>query len=308
MVELFQFLSYVILFFVIKTPIQGYLQCGTAKAVVTSLVALLILYLLASWVEIIGIVRNITMPVIWLYFMGTLVMPGIITLFTATTQIELLSWVISVLLILVYERLIAKETLWSLVDIYNARGGKILIDRLDKEMYANMLNIESNYGEAFKNMLQPAYNNASGMRYLYLDCYRSILKTGKREKNALDNAINAYKDFDEALKQTNIAIGDYQRKQMNDEKRRQQDIKDRMNGNASDGKQYNYYSGNDGSSYSGSNGNTEQEYFHGCDTKESVQTRFRDLAKVYHPDAGNGDAATFQKIKEQYDGLMEKYK
>ena len=60
------------------------------------------------------------------------------------------------------------------------------------------------------------------------------------------------------------------------------------------------------SSRSSSTTNTNassSEFFSGCDTKESLSKRYRDLCKVYHPDMGNGSAEIFNKIQSEYDRL-----
>ena len=48
-------------------------------------------------------------------------------------------------------------------------------------------------------------------------------------------------------------------------------------------------------------------YFAGCNSLESVNKRCRDLAKVYHPDAGNGDEESFKALQAEYEKLREKY-
>lgn len=55
---------------------------------------------------------------------------------------------------------------------------------------------------------------------------------------------------------------------------------------------------------SGSADNTS--YFNGCDSLESVKTRYRDLCKVYHPDMGNGSPEEFDKIQKEYNKLKER--
>ncbi|MDY4838399.1 MAG: J domain-containing protein [Lachnospiraceae bacterium] len=52
----------------------------------------------------------------------------------------------------------------------------------------------------------------------------------------------------------------------------------------------------------------ETSYFNGCNTEESLKTRYRDLCKVYHPDMGNGSMEEFTKIKNEYDILKERFK
>ena len=49
------------------------------------------------------------------------------------------------------------------------------------------------------------------------------------------------------------------------------------------------------------------KYFEGCTTIEEVKTRFRDLAKRLHPDAG-GDAAEFRDMMDEYQIAFERYK
>lgn len=41
------------------------------------------------------------------------------------------------------------------------------------------------------------------------------------------------------------------------------------------------------------------KYFDGCDTPESVKSRYRELARRLHPDAG-GDARAFAELGRQY--------
>lgn len=46
-------------------------------------------------------------------------------------------------------------------------------------------------------------------------------------------------------------------------------------------------------------------FFSGCRDSASIKRRYRDLCKVYHPDAGNGSSEVFHKITEEYNRLME---
>ncbi len=48
-------------------------------------------------------------------------------------------------------------------------------------------------------------------------------------------------------------------------------------------------------------------FFDGCNDKESIKKRYRDLIKTYHPDQGNGSAETFKQINDQYNSLLKKY-
>lgn len=54
-------------------------------------------------------------------------------------------------------------------------------------------------------------------------------------------------------------------------------------------------------------GNDTTSYFNGCDTFESIKTRYRALCKVYHPDMGNGSPEEFDKIQKEYNELKEKF-
>lgn len=46
-------------------------------------------------------------------------------------------------------------------------------------------------------------------------------------------------------------------------------------------------------------------FFNGCKDTASIKRRYRDLCKVYHPDAGNGSSEVFNKITEEYNRLMQ---
>lgn len=46
-------------------------------------------------------------------------------------------------------------------------------------------------------------------------------------------------------------------------------------------------------------------FFNGCKDAASIKRRYRDLCKVYHPDAGNGSSEVFNMITEEYNRLME---
>ena len=48
-------------------------------------------------------------------------------------------------------------------------------------------------------------------------------------------------------------------------------------------------------------------YFNGCNSLESLQKRYKDLCKVYHPDMGNGSAEIFSEIQAAYENLKKKY-
>ena len=46
---------------------------------------------------------------------------------------------------------------------------------------------------------------------------------------------------------------------------------------------------------------SENIFFAGCDTEESVEKRYKSLAKVYHPDTLTGDTETFQQINNEHE-------
>ncbi len=52
------------------------------------------------------------------------------------------------------------------------------------------------------------------------------------------------------------------------------------------------------------NDNVHPSYFEGCQTKEEIQTRYKALARVFHPDNKYGDEGIFRKIKEEYESLI----
>lgn len=47
--------------------------------------------------------------------------------------------------------------------------------------------------------------------------------------------------------------------------------------------------------------------FAGCNSKESLTKRYKNLMKTFHPDNADGDTEMTQKIKETYKRLLEKY-
>lgn len=49
------------------------------------------------------------------------------------------------------------------------------------------------------------------------------------------------------------------------------------------------------------------KYFNDCNSMESLQKRYKDLCKVYHPDMGNGSAEIFAEIQATYENLKKKY-
>lgn len=49
-------------------------------------------------------------------------------------------------------------------------------------------------------------------------------------------------------------------------------------------------------------------FFNGCDDLDSLNKRYRDLCKVYHPDMGNGSTDVFQKLNAEYEMLKRQMK
>lgn len=44
-------------------------------------------------------------------------------------------------------------------------------------------------------------------------------------------------------------------------------------------------------------------FFAGCDSLEKLEKRYKSLCKTYHPDMGDGDTETFQKMKAEYENI-----
>lgn len=55
-----------------------------------------------------------------------------------------------------------------------------------------------------------------------------------------------------------------------------------------------------------SNQDSEFQFFAGCNTWEDVKLRYRDLMKIYHPDAGGNEEAS-KKINAEYNALKAKF-
>ncbi len=53
--------------------------------------------------------------------------------------------------------------------------------------------------------------------------------------------------------------------------------------------------------------NIPVSFFQGCDTLESLNKRYKDLVKVYHPDSGNGNDKVFIEITEEYERLKPSF-
>jgi hypothetical protein len=50
------------------------------------------------------------------------------------------------------------------------------------------------------------------------------------------------------------------------------------------------------------------DYFQGCDTKVTVQKRFKNLSKLYHPDAEGGDKDKFIDMMKAYEKKVQDLK
>ena len=55
-----------------------------------------------------------------------------------------------------------------------------------------------------------------------------------------------------------------------------------------------------------SNQDSEFQFFAGCNTWEDVKLRYRDLMKIYHPDAGGNEDAS-KRINAEYNALKAKF-
>lgn len=44
-------------------------------------------------------------------------------------------------------------------------------------------------------------------------------------------------------------------------------------------------------------------FFAGCDSLEKLEKRYKSLCKTYHPDMGDGDTETFQRMKAEYESI-----
>ena len=49
-------------------------------------------------------------------------------------------------------------------------------------------------------------------------------------------------------------------------------------------------------------------FFVGCNTLEKLEKRYKSLCKTYHPDAAEGDTATFQQMQSEYETLKLEFK
>ena len=48
-------------------------------------------------------------------------------------------------------------------------------------------------------------------------------------------------------------------------------------------------------------------FFAGCNSRESVEKKYRSLAKLYHPDNMDGDTASLQEINAQYELAKKRF-
>lgn len=54
--------------------------------------------------------------------------------------------------------------------------------------------------------------------------------------------------------------------------------------------------------------NNSKYYFAGCNDMKSYEKRYKELAKIYHPDSPNGDKEIFQEIQNIYDKVCSELK
>ena len=52
---------------------------------------------------------------------------------------------------------------------------------------------------------------------------------------------------------------------------------------------------------------TSFDFFAGCSSRDSVEKKYRSLAKLYHPDNMDGDTASLQEINTQYENAKKKF-
>ena len=69
---------------------------------------------------------------------------------------------------------------------------------------------------------------------------------------------------------------------------------------------YNQNHQNNGSDHSSDDKDDEFQFFAGCTDWEQVKTRYRDLMKIYHPDAGGHEEAS-KKINAEYNILKKRF-
>ncbi len=56
------------------------------------------------------------------------------------------------------------------------------------------------------------------------------------------------------------------------------------------------------------NSQTAFNFFAGCNSRESVEKKYRSLAKLYHPDNMDGDTASIQEINSQYEEAKKRFR
>ena len=74
----------------------------------------------------------------------------------------------------------------------------------------------------------------------------------------------------------------------------------------SDNNDYNYDHQKQCSDHDSDDQESEFQFFAGCNDWEQVKSRYRDLMKIYHPDAGGNEEAS-KKINAEYNTLKAKY-
>lgn len=73
-----------------------------------------------------------------------------------------------------------------------------------------------------------------------------------------------------------------------------------------DNTNYQQYYQNNGSGHDSDDQAEEFQFFAGCTDWEQVKSRYRDLMKIYHPDAGGHEEAS-KKINAEYNKLKKKF-
>lgn len=75
---------------------------------------------------------------------------------------------------------------------------------------------------------------------------------------------------------------------------------------SSDRTNYQQNNQSNGTNYNSDDQDDEFQFFAGCNDWEQVKTRYRDLMKIYHPDAGGHEEAS-KKINAEYNVLKKKF-
>ncbi len=52
--------------------------------------------------------------------------------------------------------------------------------------------------------------------------------------------------------------------------------------------------------------NYDEMFFSGCEDMDTLNARYRNLCKTFHPDGNSGDEETFKKIQQAYENRKSK--